>query len=130
MFEGAKLCQSTTDTLCYWKNAPKRKKDPRPLHMIDTGKKCRRNDRYINIDPRPVEMQTTTKEEVDNFLAQVNACKCLLDPCTCTSNWVAMKVINNSLSLSNSRFAPKLISSMATAKNPERFRCFLAENQL
>ena len=87
------LCQSTTDTSCYWGKGPSRVKDSRPLHLIKTGKKCRQNDRYIDIDPRPEGQKTTTKAEVNKFYVDANTCKCGKRPCNCTSNWVAKKVM-------------------------------------
>ena len=88
------LCQSTTDTTCYWAKGPSRVKDSRPLHLIKTGKKCRQNDRYIDIDPRPEGQKTTTKAEVNKFYVDANICQCGKRPCNCTSNWVAKKVIS------------------------------------
>ena len=88
------LCQSTTDTTCYWAKGSSRVKDSRPLHLIKTGKKCRQNDRYIDIDPRPEEQRKTTIAEVNKFYVDANTCKCGKRPCNCTSNWVAKKVIS------------------------------------
>ena len=86
------FAESTTDTSCYWETKGiKRKKDPRPIHLIPTGKKCRLNNRLISIDPRP-QGSSTTKFEVANFLVEANTCKCNLKPCSCSSNWIAKKV--------------------------------------
>ena len=86
------FAESTTDTSCYWETKGiKRKKDPRPIHLIPTGKKCRLNNRLINIDPCP-QGSSTTKFEVANFLVEANTCKCNLKPCSCSSNWIAKKV--------------------------------------
>ena len=85
------FCESTTDKSCYWSKGNKRKKDPRPLHLITTNKKCRLNDRVINIDPRP-QGSSTTKFEVTKFLLEANTCKCNSQPCSCSSNWIAKKV--------------------------------------
>ena len=86
------FAESTTDTSCYWETKGiKRRKDPRPLHLIPTGKKCRLNNRLISIDPRP-QGSSTTKFEVAHFLVEANTCKCNLQPCSCSSNWIAKKV--------------------------------------
>ena len=66
-----------------WGKGSKVDKNPKPLHLADYGQK-RKPNKYYNIDPRPLHLRRTTKEELNNFVTdnQYSAMKHSLQ-----SNW-------------------------------------------
>ena len=65
-----KLFQSTTDVKSYWRGPGNQtNKNPKPVGVNNYEKKFR-NDRYKDIDPRPVNLQGPKLDKMDAFLGK------------------------------------------------------------
>ena len=65
-----KLFQSTTDVKSYWRGPGNQtNKNPKPVGVNNYEKKFR-NDRYKDIDPRPVDLRGPKTDKMDAFLGK------------------------------------------------------------
>ena len=65
-----KLFQSTTDVKSYWRGPGNQtNKNPKPVGVNNYEKKFR-NDRYKDIDPRPVNLRGPKPDKMDAFLGK------------------------------------------------------------